>query len=105
MHNVDIHKCLYYPQQGVESRCIMLIHKCLYYPQQGVDAEFALVVAGTTLRFALEEHLKLPFLDLALQCGAVICCRVTPLQKVGCPLKRCNHWISGNFCLMQSIIK
>ena len=50
--------------------------------QEGVDAEFALVVTGTTLRYALEDSLKYTFLDLALQCAAVICCRVTPLQKV-----------------------
>ncbi|KAL5259506.1 hypothetical protein ACHWQZ_G009824 [Mnemiopsis leidyi] len=49
--------------------------------KEGVDAEFALVVTGTTLRFALEENLKHAFLKLALQCAAVICCRVTPLQK------------------------
>ncbi|XP_063679128.1 probable phospholipid-transporting ATPase IM isoform X2 [Bolinopsis microptera] len=49
--------------------------------KEGVDAEFALVVTGSTLRYALEESLKYTFLDLALQCAAVICCRVTPLQK------------------------
>eukprot|EP00116_Pleurobrachia_bachei_P001524 sb/3461786/ len=49
--------------------------------QKGVDAEFALVVAGSTLRFALEDNLKEEFTKLAMQCGAVICCRVTPLQK------------------------
>jgi len=31
--------------------------------------------------FALQEDLELNFLELASRCSAVICCRVTPLQK------------------------
>ena len=46
--------------------------------------------------FALHESLEKEFLALACLCEAVICCRVTPLQKVrfytiGCP----PVWISG----------
>ena len=32
--------------------------------------------------FALDESLKVLFLDIARQCRSVICNRVTPLQKV-----------------------
>ncbi|XP_054724801.1 phospholipid-transporting ATPase ID-like [Uloborus diversus] len=42
---------------------------------------FALVVNGHSLVFALEPALELLFLEVACQCKAVICCRVTPLQK------------------------
>ena len=31
--------------------------------------------------FALQEDLQLEFLRMACMCTAVICCRVTPLQK------------------------
>ena len=42
----------------------------------------ALVIDGQTLAFALDERLKVLFLEVARQCRSVICCRVTPLQKV-----------------------
>lgn len=42
---------------------------------------FALIVNGHSLVHALEEDLELLFLEVASRCKAVICCRVTPLQK------------------------
>lgn len=44
--------------------------------------EIALVIDGRTLGFAL-KYSKKEFLDLAKQCNSVVCCRVTPYQKVG----------------------
>ena len=41
----------------------------------------ALVIDGKSLTFALEKDLEKLFLELALMCKAVICCRVSPLQK------------------------
>jgi phospholipid-transporting ATPase len=41
----------------------------------------ALVIDGKSLTFALEKDLEKTFLDLAVICKAVICCRVSPLQK------------------------
>ena len=41
----------------------------------------ALVVDGQTLKFALSCDMKKDFLQLCLQCKAVVCCRVTPSQK------------------------
>ncbi|KAK9372489.1 uncharacterized protein V1513DRAFT_420030 [Lipomyces chichibuensis] len=41
----------------------------------------ALVIDGKSLGFALEKDLEKDFLDLAIMCKAVICCRVSPLQK------------------------
>ena len=41
----------------------------------------ALVIDGKSLTYALERELEKNFLDLAVMCKAVICCRVSPLQK------------------------
>lgn len=42
---------------------------------------FALVINGHSLIHALDSKLEMLFLDVASSCKAVICCRVTPLQK------------------------
>ncbi|EST09357.2 P-type ATPase, A domain protein [Kalmanozyma brasiliensis GHG001] len=48
----------------------------------GVEQEeMALVIDGKSLSFALEKELSKVFLELAVSCKAVICCRVSPLQK------------------------
>ncbi|KAJ3190997.1 hypothetical protein HK101_008184 [Irineochytrium annulatum] len=41
----------------------------------------ALVIDGRSLEFALQEDIKMAFLEVACNCQAVICCRVSPLQK------------------------
>ncbi|KIM63851.1 hypothetical protein SCLCIDRAFT_1213640 [Scleroderma citrinum Foug A] len=43
--------------------------------------DLALIIDGKSLGFALEKELSKSFLELALLCKAVICCRVSPLQK------------------------
>ncbi|KAF7315191.1 P-type phospholipid transporter [Mycena indigotica] len=43
--------------------------------------DLALVIDGKSLGFALEKPLSKIFLELAIMCKAVICCRVSPLQK------------------------
>lgn len=51
---------------------------------QGGGAEMdvlALVIDGKSLSFALDKDMEKLFLDLAVKCKAVICCRVSPLQK------------------------
>jgi phospholipid-transporting ATPase len=48
----------------------------------GIEQEtLALVIDGKSLTFALERDLETMLLDLAVMCKAVICCRVSPLQK------------------------
>ena len=42
---------------------------------------FALVINGHSLEHALTPDMELMFLGVAEHCQAVICCRVTPLQK------------------------
>ncbi|KAJ3304337.1 hypothetical protein HDU76_005222 [Blyttiomyces sp. JEL0837] len=47
-----------------------------------VDMEpIALIIDGRSLTYALEDDIKMVFLELACLCKAVICCRVSPLQK------------------------
>ncbi|XP_069187233.1 phospholipid-transporting ATPase ID isoform X2 [Procambarus clarkii] len=43
--------------------------------------DFALVINGHSLVFALNAKYERLFLEVASHCKAVICCRVTPLQK------------------------
>lgn len=45
------------------------------------DSSLALIIDGHSLGFALEPELEDDFLSLATRCRAVICCRVSPLQK------------------------
>lgn len=48
----------------------------------GAELEtLALIIDGKSLTYALEKGLDKDFLDLAILCKAVICCRVSPLQK------------------------
>ena len=42
---------------------------------------FALIINGPSLIHALHPKLEQLFIEVACQCKAVICCRVTPLQK------------------------
>ncbi|XP_057636819.1 probable phospholipid-transporting ATPase IM isoform X3 [Chionomys nivalis] len=46
-----------------------------------VTGEYALVINGHSLAHALESDVENDFLELACMCKAVVCCRVTPLQK------------------------
>ncbi|KAG5350639.1 hypothetical protein C0989_009999 [Termitomyces sp. Mn162] len=43
--------------------------------------DLALIIDGKSLSFALEKDISQFFLELAIMCKAVICCRVSPLQK------------------------
>ncbi|XP_072958712.1 putative phospholipid-transporting ATPase 9 isoform X1 [Typha angustifolia] len=44
-------------------------------------ASYALIIDGKSLAYALEDDAKNLFLQLALSCGSVICCRSSPKQK------------------------
>ncbi|KAH7837035.1 hypothetical protein Vadar_008720 [Vaccinium darrowii] len=45
------------------------------------DVPFALVIDGKALEIALGSDMKAQFLQLAVNCSSVICCRVSPKQK------------------------
>lgn len=42
---------------------------------------FALIIDGKSLTYALDDEVKDMFLDLAIRCASVICCRSSPKQK------------------------
>lgn len=46
-----------------------------------LDASLALIIDGHSLGYALEPELEDLFITLGSRCKAVICCRVSPLQK------------------------
>lgn len=47
-----------------------------------VDSEaLALIIDGNSLAYALEDDVKDLFLELAIGCASVICCRSSPKQK------------------------
>eukprot|EP00124_Ichthyophonus_hoferi_P005556 Ihof_evm1s836 gene=Ihof_evmTU1s836 len=41
----------------------------------------ALVIDGASLTFCLEDDVRGDFLEIALECKSVVCCRVSPAQK------------------------
>ncbi|KAG9152886.1 hypothetical protein Leryth_012506 [Lithospermum erythrorhizon] len=41
----------------------------------------ALIIDGRSLTYALEDDIKQQFLELAISCASVICCRSSPIQK------------------------
>ncbi|CAN8291465.1 unnamed protein product [Cochlearia groenlandica] len=47
----------------------------------GYSEAFALIIDGKSLAYALEDDMKFIFLDLAIGCASVICCRSSPKQK------------------------
>lgn len=44
----------------------------------------ALIIDGKTLKYALSCELRREFYELCVNCKAVICCRVSPIQKADC---------------------
>ncbi|KAL8139510.1 hypothetical protein V2J09_005531 [Rumex salicifolius] len=44
-------------------------------------SKFGLIIDGKSLTFVLDVQLEKPFLDLAIACASVICCRSSPKQK------------------------
>jgi phospholipid-translocating ATPase len=42
---------------------------------------FALIIDGKSLAYALDDDIKHIFLELAVSCASVICCRSSPKQK------------------------
>ncbi|KAK2966366.1 hypothetical protein RJ640_021510 [Escallonia rubra] len=49
--------------------------------EKNKEAPFALVVEGKALEIALRSDTRDQFLQLAVSCASVICCRVSPKQK------------------------
>jgi phospholipid-transporting ATPase len=51
---------------------------------EAMSKNFALIIDGKTLKYALSCELRREFYELCINCKAVICCRVSPIQKADC---------------------
>jgi phospholipid-translocating ATPase len=49
--------------------------------EKGSNSSFAMIIEGGTLKHALDKSCRKLFVNLSSRCTAVICCRVSPLQK------------------------
>ncbi|XP_011047309.1 PREDICTED: putative phospholipid-transporting ATPase 8 isoform X2 [Populus euphratica] len=73
--------------EAISKASFQSVKKQLEDGQRQVDSakkcsnECGLVVEGESLAFALDNKLEKDFLNLALACASVICCRSTPKQK------------------------
>ncbi|KAL9679933.1 hypothetical protein QQ045_017804 [Rhodiola kirilowii] len=55
--------------------------KSLIANSSGSSDAFALIIDGKSLAYALADDIKGMFLDVAIGCASVICCRSSPKQK------------------------
>ncbi|XP_076184186.1 phospholipid-transporting ATPase IB isoform X5 [Aptenodytes patagonicus] len=67
--------------KGAATRASLTQHCTSLGESLGKENDIALIIDGHTLKYALSFEVRQSFLDLALSCKAVICCRVSPLQK------------------------
>lgn len=51
------------------------------FPRLTFTKPLALIIEGKSLTYALEKDIEKTFYELAIKCKAVVCCRVSPLQK------------------------
>ncbi|XP_031652502.1 phospholipid-transporting ATPase IB isoform X1 [Oncorhynchus kisutch] len=77
----DWRVCFFVCSQVEATRATLTAHCTSLGDSLGKENELALIIDGQTLKYALSFELRQAFLDLALSCKAVICCRVSPLQK------------------------
>uniref|UniRef100_A0AAZ3PIR5 Phospholipid-transporting ATPase n=1 Tax=Oncorhynchus tshawytscha TaxID=74940 RepID=A0AAZ3PIR5_ONCTS len=65
----------------ISGNTVLSVREELRYSNYSISGEFALVINGHSLAHALEADMEGEFVSTACVCRAVICCRVTPLQK------------------------
>ncbi|BFZ14729.1 hypothetical protein BsWGS_17768 [Bradybaena similaris] len=63
------------------TRDTLVRHKTQFGEQLGKENYVGFIIDGQSLKYALTCDCRQDFLDIALSCRAVICCRVSPLQK------------------------
>lgn len=78
------------------------LKKCLEEAQSYLSSlsgpKLALVIDGKCLMYALDPSLRVMLLNLSLNCHAVVCCRVSPLQKAQVKLMS-EGWLGCTFAL------
>merc|ERR1711892_396393 len=65
----------------VRSKITDKLEKLKKYGKVGQNNELTLIIDGRSLTHAMEEDIQNDFISLCTSCKAVICCRVSPLQK------------------------
>ncbi|XP_031100154.1 phospholipid-transporting ATPase 3-like [Ipomoea triloba] len=65
----------------VQNELIKYNEEAQQYLYSESRAKLALVIDGKCLMYALDPSLRVTLLNLSLNCSAVVCCRVSPLQK------------------------
>lgn len=73
----------FFLMKAIEENIVMQITNATQMIKLEKDphAAFALIIDGKTLTHTLEDDIKHQFLNLAVGCASVICCRVSPKQK------------------------
>ena len=79
------------------------IKATIKYYLQNQDPEASLVIDGLSLKFALDKKIKKDFLQIALACNSVICCRVSPMQKADIVNLVKTHKINGRGAITLAI--
>lgn len=74
----------------------------LKYSGGNSDA-FALIIDGKSLAYALDDDVKHIFLELAVGCASVICCRSSPKQKALVSFITCDSLVY--VCCFQDFLK
>lgn len=73
--------------------------------------ECGLIIDGKSLNFALNKNLEDSFLDLAINCASVICCRSSPRQKALVSIWSCCYcklhtvWLNCIRIISQTYIR
>lgn len=79
-----------------------IFNRCCYrcISRSPSSQHFVLIVDGFSLAFALGEHTEI-FRKLCQMCEAVLCCRMSPLQKAEVCTSTCLlvMWQINHFCL------
>lgn len=74
-------KCKLLINNNQNTRECMARHSADFGEHLRKENNVALIIDGTTLKFALSCDCRSDFLDLCISCKVVICCRVSPMQK------------------------
>ncbi|XP_020583665.1 probable phospholipid-transporting ATPase 4 [Phalaenopsis equestris] len=83
LNTESIGKFLLWMDQAIKENMLMQIAngtQAVNFEQDPHEA-FALIIDGKALSYVLEDDIKNDFLNLAVNCASVICCRVSPKQK------------------------
>lgn len=73
------------------------------YLEVATGPKLSLLIDGKCLMYALDPSLRSMLLHLSLNCSAVVCCRVSPLQKAQVT-RRVTSMMYIMLCLFIKII-